>query len=191
MSGGVLEVLLVSAEGLKHARLIGSSSQYVVIECGTHTSVTKFTGDEDGKTWWNEKVSFSLSSMEMKSLFKMKLSIMERSNITEDCPIGEATIHLLDFLREATGQGSVEVKPAPYKVVLKDKTYKGEIKVGLKFISGGESQVQCGNMVYGFHAKQSWCFLWEAILNCTLRRIYRKRPFGYCARGRQESKKEK
>lgn len=32
-------------------------------------------------------------------------------------------------------EGSLELKPTSYNVVLEDGTYKGEIKIGLKFIS--------------------------------------------------------
>ncbi|PKA55017.1 Elicitor-responsive protein 1 [Apostasia shenzhenica] len=138
MSGGVLvELLLVHAEGLKHSRLLGSLSQYVIIECGSQTANSKLTRDENGKAWWNEKFFFKLSASDSKKLKRIKLKIMEKEKkfSDEDLFIGEATIHITEeILRVAKGRGSLELKPAPYNIVLEDQTFKGEIKVGLKFI---------------------------------------------------------
>ncbi|XP_020589437.1 elicitor-responsive protein 3 [Phalaenopsis equestris] len=135
MSGGVLEVLLVNAEGLKHARLSGSR-RHVVIECGAHTIASKFTTAEDGKAWWNEKFSFNLSHLDLKKLRRMRLRIVGQDKLFEHHHIGEATIHLMDIIKEGHHRGKIEIKPTSYNVVLEDQTYKGEIKVGLKFTSG-------------------------------------------------------
>ena len=35
---------------------------------------------------------------------------------------------------EGYNKGFLEIRPTPYNVVLEDDTYKGEIKIGLKFI---------------------------------------------------------
>ncbi|KAH0452131.1 hypothetical protein IEQ34_019430 [Dendrobium chrysotoxum] len=125
MSGGVLEVLLVNAEGLKHARL----------------------PDDNGKARWNEKFSFKLSHLDLEKLTRIKLWIIRQDKFFEDYHIGEATIHLMDILKEGIRRGSIELKPAPYNVVLEDRTFKGEIKVGLRFISDVSSQY-CSNQLY-------------------------------------------
>lgn len=39
------------------------------------------------------------------------------------------------MIADGIDEGILEVKPVPYNVVLEDDTYKGEIKVGLKFIT--------------------------------------------------------
>ena len=36
---------------------------------------------------------------------------------------------------EGNDKGFLEIRPTPYNVVLEDDTYKGEIKIGLKFIA--------------------------------------------------------
>jgi len=36
---------------------------------------------------------------------------------------------------EGSDQGYIEIQPAPYNVVLQDHTYKGQIKIGFKFIA--------------------------------------------------------
>lgn len=45
------------------------------------------------------------------------------------------SIYLGGIITEGTEKGYIEVKPAPYNVVLEDDTYRGEIKIGLKFIA--------------------------------------------------------
>lgn len=43
-------------------------------------------------------------------------------------------IHLGGIVSEGYERGFIEVRPAPYNVVLEeDNTYKGEIKIGFKF----------------------------------------------------------
>jgi len=36
---------------------------------------------------------------------------------------------------EGSEQGYIEIKPSAYNVVLQDHTYKGQIKIGFKFIA--------------------------------------------------------
>lgn len=43
-------------------------------------------------------------------------------------------IHLGGIISEGNYRGLIEVKPAPYNVVLEDDTYKGQIKIGFRFI---------------------------------------------------------
>lgn len=44
-------------------------------------------------------------------------------------------IHLGGIITEGRERGYMEVKPAPYNVVLDDDTFKGELKLGLRFIT--------------------------------------------------------
>ncbi|KAE8055962.1 hypothetical protein FH972_012766 [Carpinus fangiana] len=44
-------------------------------------------------------------------------------------------IHLGGIITEGNDSGFLEVKPAPYKVVLEDDTYEGLIQIGFKFIA--------------------------------------------------------
>ncbi|GKV53849.1 hypothetical protein SLEP1_g60362, partial [Rubroshorea leprosula] len=52
--------------------------------------------------------------------------------------VGETIIHLGGIISEGNYRGFIEVKPAPYNVVLEDDTYKGQIKIGFKFIPHNE-----------------------------------------------------
>ncbi|KVH89100.1 hypothetical protein Ccrd_008919 [Cynara cardunculus var. scolymus] len=49
--------------------------------------------------------------------------------------VGEAKVYVEEILDEGNETGFIELTPKPYNVVLDDETYKGEVKIGLKFIS--------------------------------------------------------
>ncbi|KAK8464902.1 hypothetical protein PHAVU_010G098601 [Phaseolus vulgaris] len=54
--------------------------------------------------------------------------------------VGEAKIFLGGIILEGSEQGYIEIKPAAYNVVLQDHTYKGEIKIGFKFIGNNNKE---------------------------------------------------
>nr|XP_016507567.1 PREDICTED: elicitor-responsive protein 1-like [Nicotiana tabacum] len=47
--------------------------------------------------------------------------------------VGETTIYLKGIITEGNEKGFMEVTPVAHNVVLEDDTYKGQIKVGLRF----------------------------------------------------------
>ncbi|PVH66756.1 hypothetical protein PAHAL_1G338900 [Panicum hallii] len=134
---GVLELLLVSAEDLKHSHHHPRRSKrhYVTVECGGKTASSKITQGRGKKIWWNEKFRFPLSDAECKELAKVTLTIMEIDKFAEDIPVGETKVHVGEIISEGGEQEFLQVKPAPYNVVLEDGTYKGVLKLGIKFIS--------------------------------------------------------
>ncbi|RLN08238.1 hypothetical protein C2845_PM11G30980 [Panicum miliaceum] len=134
---GVLELLLVSAEDLKHDHHHPRRSKrhYVTIECGGKIVSSKITQGRAKKIWWNEKFRFPLSDAECKELAKVTLTIMEIDKFAEDTPVGETKVHVGEIISEGGERKFLQVKPAPYNVVLEDGTYKGVLKLGIKFIS--------------------------------------------------------
>ncbi|KAF5451590.1 hypothetical protein F2P56_026683 [Juglans regia] len=135
MRGGILEVLLVNAEGIRHTKLIGTQSYYVVIECGTQVHRSKVSSGEDDKAWWNEKFLFELPMSDWKNLTHLKIRIMDTEFLTDSAFIGETMIYLGGIVLEGAERDFIEIKPAPYNVVLEDDTYEGQIKIGIKFIA--------------------------------------------------------
>ncbi|XP_024317237.1 elicitor-responsive protein 3 [Brachypodium distachyon] len=166
---GVLELLLVSAEGLKHAHHLGPSvvailfseslmtlvashcahpcssacacagpqRHYVTIQCGELIRTSKITHGKHRKIWWNEKFRFPLSPVECRGLLaEVTLKIMERDKFSEDSLVGETRVNVGDIIREGIEREFLQMKPVPYNIVLQDGTYKGELKLGLKFLSG-------------------------------------------------------
>ncbi|KAJ6972341.1 hypothetical protein NC653_032809 [Populus alba x Populus x berolinensis] len=116
MKRGILEVLLVHAKGMKHTNLIG----------------------KDEKTWWNEKFRFDFPLADWKQLTHLKFRIMDQEFFTDGGFVGETIIYLGGIIDEGINRGVLEMMPAPYNVLLEDDTYKGEIKIGLKFITNTE-----------------------------------------------------
>ncbi|XP_062088686.1 elicitor-responsive protein 3 [Humulus lupulus] len=135
MKGGILEVLLVNAEGIRHKHLVGRSDYYVFIECGEHLYRSKISSGEDEKAWWNEKFTFEFPMSDWKKLTHLKFRIMNRQLFSDGEFVGETIIYLGGIITEGCDRGFLEVKPGPYNVVLEDDTYRGQLKIGLKFIS--------------------------------------------------------
>ncbi|XP_059636094.1 elicitor-responsive protein 3 [Cornus florida] len=135
MKGGILEVLLVSAEGIRHTKLIGKSANYVIIECGTQVHRSKTSAGHHGEVYWNEKFTFEFPSSEWENLTDLKLKIMDEKYFSDGGFVGETIVYLDRIIMKGNDEGIIELIPAPYNVVLEDDTYKGEIKIGIKFIS--------------------------------------------------------
>ncbi|KAI9089935.1 hypothetical protein K1719_028905 [Acacia pycnantha] len=142
MTTGLLEVLLVYAKGIKRNHLIGKPSYYVILECGTQSQRSKISSGKNDKTWWNEKFTFEFSSFDdsIKKLRHLKCTIMDTQLLTNGGFVGESRIYIRRIISEGTEKGYIEIKPAPYNVVLEDDTYKGQIKIGFKLFLSKEKQ---------------------------------------------------
>ncbi|KAF3340245.1 Elicitor-responsive protein 1 [Carex littledalei] len=148
MRGGALEVLLVRAEGLKHAHF----------------------SEIDERVWWNEKFRFVLPQLEFKEMPKLTVRLMKRVKFLKDCSIGETTVYLGEILAEGCEKGFIEIKPAAYNIVLEDGTYEGEMKLGIRYIPNVELKEQTYNSTRNIHQekKQSIC---RVMLSIALKRI--------------------
>ncbi|GKB43029.1 elicitor-responsive protein 3 [Tanacetum coccineum] len=135
MKGGILEVFLDSAKGIRRTNLIGKPKYYVIVECGIQHFKSKIAKGDHHKVTWNEKLTFELSMSECQKLTHLRLRIMDKELFANDTGfVGEAQVFLEDTLNEGNEKGFIEVTPKPYNVVLDDESFKGEIKIGLKFI---------------------------------------------------------
>ncbi|KAL0547833.1 hypothetical protein IC582_012262 [Cucumis melo] len=131
--GGILEVLLVNAKDIRHTNRLGSPAYYVTVECGNHEHRTKVSSGKHELACWNEKFSFELPTSDWKNITHIKFRIMETKLLNNES-VGATVIHLGGIVSEGYERGFIEVRPAPYNVVLEeDNTYKGEIKIGFKF----------------------------------------------------------
>ncbi|XP_061999354.1 elicitor-responsive protein 3 [Rosa rugosa] len=139
MKRGTLEVLLVDAEDIRHTNVLGTPAYYVILECGTQVYRSKKSSEEDEKVCWNEKFTFEFS--DWKNLTHLKFRIMDTEMFTDDGFVGETMIHIGGIITEGKDRGFIEVKPAPYNVVLEDDTYKGEIKIGFRFVANKDAVV--------------------------------------------------
>ncbi|OEL22106.1 hypothetical protein BAE44_0016873, partial [Dichanthelium oligosanthes] len=76
-----------------------------------------------------------LSDAECKELAKVTLTIMEIDKFADDTVVGETKVHVGEIISEGSEREFLQMKPAPYNVVLEDGTYKGVLRLGIKFIS--------------------------------------------------------
>ncbi|KAL2335967.1 hypothetical protein Fmac_010413 [Flemingia macrophylla] len=141
MKIGIFEVLLVDAKGIARTNLFGTPSYYVVFECGTQTQRSKVSSGRHEKPCWNEKFIFEFSPFDCKNSTHLKCRIMETEHFKSGRFVGETKIYIGGIISEGNEEGYIEIKPAAYNVVLEDDTYKGQIKIGFKFIANKENYV--------------------------------------------------
>ncbi|CAN6238907.1 unnamed protein product [Urochloa humidicola] len=181
---GVLELLLVSAEDLKHAHHHPRRSKrhYVTIECGGKIVSSKITPGRGKKIWWNEKFRFPLSDAECKDLEKVTLTIMEIDKLAQDTPVGETKVHVGEIISEGSELEFLQMKPAPYNVVLEDGTYKGVLKLGIKFISSASLAPSTGECVRWSAPARQPGVGYGLFLNLACPSIPWRRLFFFCSR---------
>ncbi|KAK8618038.1 hypothetical protein V6N13_115913 [Hibiscus sabdariffa] len=121
MPRGSLEVFLVSAKGLEDMDIFGKMDPYVIMTLRTQEQKSSVASGQGSEPAWNENFLFNVS----EGAEELKLKIMDSDVGSEDF-VGEAEIPLRAVFREGT------IPPTSYNVV-RDKEFKGEIKVGLTF----------------------------------------------------------
>ncbi|XP_051147013.1 elicitor-responsive protein 3 [Andrographis paniculata] len=136
MKGAVLEVVLVSAQGVDRAIILGHPDYYVVVECGKQICRSKSSSGKLDKIYWNEKFTFQLLPSEVETVTHLKLRILKERFFLDAKFVGETMIFLRRIIVEGNehGGGWIEVRPAAFNVELKDETYRGQITVAMKFI---------------------------------------------------------
>ncbi|KAE8694602.1 Elicitor-responsive protein 3 [Hibiscus syriacus] len=138
MPQGSLEVSLVSAKGLEDMDTFGKMDPFVIMTLKTQEQKSSVATGHGSEPVWNENFVFNVS----KGAEELKLKIMD-SDIASDDFVGEAEIPLRAVFREGN------IPPTAYNVV-RDKVFKGEIKVGLTFTpEGGSSPVFGRDESYG------------------------------------------
>ncbi|CAA0392778.1 unnamed protein product [Arabidopsis thaliana] len=95
---------------------------------------------DNANALWNQKFVFDFPMSQWKKLTYIKLRILDKELFKDGGFVGETIIHLGGIITEGRDRGYIEIKPAPYNVVLEDDTFKGELKVGLRFIATDKLQ---------------------------------------------------
>ncbi|KAM3287469.1 elicitor-responsive protein 3 [Capsicum chacoense] len=133
MKGGHLEVFVVSARGISHSNIIGNPSYYVIVECGSQSYRTTISSGNSKEILWNQKFKFDLPTNKLEEFMYLKLKIIDEKFFTDGGFAGETIINLKGIIMEGNEKRFIEVLPVAHNVVLEDDTYKGQIKVGLRF----------------------------------------------------------
>ncbi|CAH8287632.1 unnamed protein product [Eruca vesicaria subsp. sativa] len=126
-------------------RVIGSPVYYVLLQCGTKEYRSKMSKGDDDSALWNQKFVFDFPMSQWKKLTHFKVRIMDKELFKDGGFVGETIIHLGGIITEGRDRGYVEVKPAPYNVVLDDDTFKGVLKLGFRFTATDK-----------LHIKKAW-----------------------------------
>ncbi|XP_044491820.1 transcription factor GLABRA 3-like [Mangifera indica] len=123
-------------------KVAGTPAYYVIVQIGTQVHKSKVSSAKGGKAWWNEKFRFVFPQSDWRKFTHIKFRIMDVKSFTDNGFVGETIYYLGGIISEGNDKGLIEVNPAPHNVVLEDDTYKGQIKVGFKFIMKEEKLMQ-------------------------------------------------
>ncbi|MCL7035507.1 hypothetical protein MKW94_018307 [Papaver nudicaule] len=137
MTRGTLEVLLVDASELKNTDFIGKMDPYVVIQFGNQRRKSTVARGEGRAPLWNEKFTFDVeypdNARDEHHQYKLNFTIMDKDRFSRDDFVGESTIYVRDVISLGVQNGTSEIRASTYRVVLHNKTYSGEIRIGLSF----------------------------------------------------------
>ncbi|KAL6616359.1 hypothetical protein ACP70R_038629 [Stipagrostis hirtigluma subsp. patula] len=133
MAKGVLEVHLVDAKGLSGSDFLGKLDPYVIVQYRSQERKSSVARDQGRNPCWNEVFKFQINSSAANVQHKLILRILDNDHFSNDDFLGEATIDVTDVISLGAERGSYHLKEAKHSVVLADKTYHGEIKVGVTF----------------------------------------------------------
>ncbi|KAI3888178.1 hypothetical protein MKX03_020576 [Papaver bracteatum] len=127
---GTLEVLLVDAYKLKDTDFFGKMDPYVIIQFGNQKRKSTVARGEGKAPVWNEKFTFDVEYPD-NIRDELNLTIMDKDWFSRDDFVGESTINLTDVLSFGVKNGRSEIRVS--SPVLLNKTYSGEIRVGISF----------------------------------------------------------
>ncbi|KAF6171866.1 hypothetical protein GIB67_011763 [Kingdonia uniflora] len=133
MVSGILEVFLVDARGLGETDLLSRMDPYVLIQYRGQEHKSSVAQEKGRNPVWNERFTFRAQYPGVDDQYKLVLRIMDRDTFSSDDFVGEASIHLKDLLALGAEKGTSELHPRKYSVVQLDKTYCGDIRVGITF----------------------------------------------------------
>ncbi|KAB1217868.1 Elicitor-responsive protein 1 [Morella rubra] len=111
----------------------GRMDPYVLIQYKTQERKSSVARGQGGSPVWNEKFSFRVEYPGKGDEYKLILKILDKDTFSADDFIGQATIYVKDLLVSGVEKGTAELHPRKYSVVRTDKTYCGEIQVGVTF----------------------------------------------------------
>ncbi|KAK1322505.1 Elicitor-responsive protein 1 [Acorus calamus] len=134
MVHGILEVVLVDARGLKSTDfLAGKVDPYVVIQYRGQERKSSVAREQGSNPSWNETFTFRAQYPGADTQHKITLRIMDKDTFTADDFLGESMINVTDVIALGAEKGKMVLPPQKHSVVLADRTYFGEIRVGFTF----------------------------------------------------------
>ncbi|XP_048538089.1 uncharacterized protein LOC125516834 [Triticum urartu] len=204
---GVLELLLVSAVGMNHAHHhLGPQRYYVTIQCGDQfctrgSGGTRSSGSRcrpaSAGSWPRSRSRSWRGTSSPRTLWSAKsgTSYVQETPSTvprsDDLVQVRCRVHVGEIIREGSEREFLQMKPAPYNIVLRDGTYKGELKLGLKFLSGVSSEQRPGERRQCAAAPPRRPYaVYTPFLNITLPCVPWRRFFFFCTRSNRWTTRE-
>ncbi|CAI9768315.1 unnamed protein product [Fraxinus pennsylvanica] len=139
MAIGLMEVKLVDAKRLKNTDFLGKIDPYVLLQYRNQECKSSIAKGQGRNPIWNEKFEFRVDYPVADEQYKLVLKIMDHDTFTADDYLGQATIYVKELIELGLEKGKAELHPQKYRVVLTDKTYHGEIQVGVTFTAKEET----------------------------------------------------
>ncbi|KAA8518909.1 hypothetical protein F0562_016317 [Nyssa sinensis] len=145
MGSGILEVLLVDAQGIKENEFLGCFSclnpckgamidPYVVIHYGNQKRSSCVAQGKGKKLLWNETLKFDVEYPGGEDdTYKLIFRMMDKHKLSEDDYVGETKIYVKDVVSTGMESGKAKLEARKYRVVQQNKTYNGEISVAITF----------------------------------------------------------
>ncbi|KAJ0048186.1 hypothetical protein Pint_16093 [Pistacia integerrima] len=101
---------------------ISNKDPYVILTSRSQERKSSVASGQGTEPKWNENFSFTISD----GTTELKLRLLDSDLATSDDIVGEATISLEPVFMKGS------LRPTAYNVI-KDKTFHGEIRLGLAF----------------------------------------------------------
>ncbi|CAA3030333.1 elicitor-responsive 1 isoform X2 [Olea europaea subsp. europaea] len=130
---GIMEVKLVGAKRLKNTKFFGRIDPYVLLQYRNQECKSSTANGQGRNPIWNENFEFRVDYPMADEQYKLVLKIMAYDTFTADDYLGQATIYVKELIELGLEKGKAELRPQKYRVVFTDKTYCGEIQVGVTF----------------------------------------------------------
>ncbi|KAK7321517.1 hypothetical protein VNO77_32244 [Canavalia gladiata] len=140
MAIGFMEVQLVKAKGLHNADFFGKMDPYVVIQYKGQEQRSSVAIGQGRNPVWNENFTFRVEYPGSGNRHKLILKIMEKDTYSKDDFVGQAIIYVGDLLAEGVESGGAKLQTLKYRVVRENKSYCGEIDVGVTFTQKVEDE---------------------------------------------------
>ncbi|XP_021910492.1 elicitor-responsive protein 1 [Carica papaya] len=141
MAIGIMEVFLIKAKGLKDADFFGRMDPYVVIQYKGQVRKSSVARSEGKNPVWNEKFKLRAEYPGSGDDYNLILKIFDRDLLKADDYIGTATIYVRDLLALGVESGTAEMQTNIHRVVLQDRSYRGEIHVDVTFTTWEEDKI--------------------------------------------------
>ncbi|KAK9170478.1 hypothetical protein Syun_002618 [Stephania yunnanensis] len=130
---GTLEVLLIEAHCVQDKEIFGKMDPYVIIRYGHQEQKSNVARGQGTHPVWNQRLNFEAKYPSGEDSKNPEFAHVDRDTFTKDDFVGDSVVYVKDVVSLGVENGTAELRPTKYRVVRRDKTYSGEIEVGVTF----------------------------------------------------------